>query len=302
MCKNVKEVKSLEEAIKVVENYLDKSINFKKDDGYYEGEIYINYNDEGISDSTIKEVFNSDKPMDSLYEIVSEGEADASFWEKDALSKELKTLFTKENWNEYSSYIEDYIMDNVHFVYPDSYIYGQSVTTNIVIGTEEEADYEFTLNTVEEGELLDGSIKWLIEQQGYSLGEFYDLINNPDSSVNSKFLNSIVQELENCTTSIGKLTAFVKMTIREILNIQASIDENELKSIVIPKECNIGLIDNWNGAGSVLEIVLEKDLVIPKEHLYSIAPDVAIGYSVDSIYGMSESFWKTLDIKVNKSL
>lgn len=297
-------VMSYKEAIKKVKEYLNNDIGLKEENGYYTGEIYVDYGYEGVSDDYLKRIFSSVNPADTLMDIITEDEVEASTYERDALLEEIKKFFLKEGldkeWKKYNSDIYDYLIDYVSYQYPDSYIYKEEVPTDIVIGVEDEDNYEFTLNLMEDGELLDGSIKWLIQQQGHSLEEFYDLINNPESTVDNKFLKSIREELLNCTTHIRKLAVFVKLTIEDILEYNNMMKDENVKSITISKDCNIGLIDTYNGAGGTLEIQLENDLVIPREFIYDISPDASYTYSVANTYGLCQSFWEDTNIVVNK--
>lgn len=285
--------------IKKLEGILEKDYYLKKEDGLYVGEIYLDYRYEGLDSDGIKEVFENENPETYLCEKVSEDEAQAMLYERDSLMDNLRKDFTKEEWSYCSEAIESYIQENVVFYYPENYLFGTKVNVDIVIGVEEEANHEFTLNTFEDEALLDGSIKWLIGQQGHDYKKLEEFINSGKGEMDNKFLRSVIQELENCTTSIGKLSVFTKMTINELIQLQKKIDEEDVVSITIPKSADIGLIDTYNGAGSVLEICLEKDLVIPKEYIYSILPDCTYRYSVGSIYGFDDSFWKEHDVKVN---
>lgn len=55
-----------------------------------------------------------------------------------------------------------------------------------------------------------------------------------------------------------------------------------------------GLYDYWNGAGSNLDIHLEKDIVIPKEKVYRFVPDFYWDYSIKYCYGMTSNAWTTM--------
>ena len=77
----------------------------------------------------------------------------------------------------------------------------------------------------------------------------------------------------------------------------------ELKSkkrfnIFIDKNTNVGLVDYYNGAGGILDICLEQPLIVNNNIINNIEVDgLNNGYSVASIYGISEDFWNT-DLKI----
>ena len=73
----------------------------------------------------------------------------------------------------------------------------------------------------------------------------------------------------------------------------------EPKDIVLDKYTNCGLVDFWNGAGGMLDICLNKEVIIPKIYV-NISIDGGHGYSIRSIYGMCSTYWK--DTLVRKSL
>ena len=64
-----------------------------------------------------------------------------------------------------------------------------------------------------------------------------------------------------------------------------------IRHVVLSKDTACGLYDNWSGAGSVLEIELEKDVVLPLKFISSAWPDGGRGYSVANVYGICSSFW-----------
>ena len=140
-----------------------------------------------------------------------------------------------------------------------------------------------------------------MQQQGYDITAITDFVEN-DNMQDSKLFKSIYQECLNTTTCINALAFFVKLSFGEALdlydaikNINATEDvsdeENAMCEIVLDKNTPCGLYDSWNGAGSLLGIELEKDVVLPFKHIHSAMPDGCLGYSISSIYGMCHSFW-----------
>lgn len=127
------------------------------------------------------------------------------------------------------------------------------------------------------------SILWLVRQQGYTDRDLFNAIES-DNKIENKFLDSVVDELINITSSMNKLVFFKRMSLSE----WEEIDEKK-QDLIISKNTNTGLVDYWLGAGSIINIKLEKDVVIPYEQL-EMRVDGSIGqYSVYDIYG--HDFW-----------
>ena len=61
--------------------------------------------------------------------------------------------------------------------------------------------------------------------------------------------------------------------------------------MTLKKTTKCGLYDPWMGAGSLLELELEKDVKLHFKCVDSILPDGGRGYSISDIYGMCESAW-----------
>lgn len=68
--------------------------------------------------------------------------------------------------------------------------------------------------------------------------------------------------------------------------------------ITVPRTITCGLFDKWSGAGSVLEIALEKDLQIPLKFIDWAVPDEVVSrWNIGNVYGMCASAWHTELIK-----
>lgn len=104
---------------------------------------------------------------------------------------------------------------------------------------------------------------------------------------------------------MNTLTFLVKMTLQEIIELNELIklqDKNGHKYdatkrpycgyIILGKNTECGLFDPWNGAGSVLEISLEKDVRIPVRFIRSALPDGEDGWGVGNVYGVVSSLWR----------
>lgn len=161
----------------------------------------------------------------------------------------------------------------------------------------------------------DNGLLWLVEQQGYTMEDlkqvkeeydtfFYDEEGSTGKTYDefreshSPFLTSVCQELENHTYSMGCLTVLMKSTLNEmaeILEKDTDTGERVSKEIVLPKDTMVGIFNPWNGSGSVLEIELEKELVLPTELIWDLqveGVEPEWTYTVDQTYGLVGTAWK----------
>lgn len=302
-----------------IKEILDKKYWLQKakngENEYYKTEIYTDYNDY-LEDRTIKEIFKQDNPREYFYEKMDEWYRDTEWQYQDDLSQEIKDgleeIYEDTDLSEMYEYIEDYVRENVCFVYPYDHFLNQDVYVDIIVDTGD-GNYDFTCNELfgcnyrEAGYDKNSSLVWLMRNQGYKVPEIKKFINNKEYG-DSKFLKSIYNECINTTTCMNALTFFVKMTIGECMDFNERMNElnkadvgnmqyypktRKYKDYIILKNGTpCGLYDAWNGAGSVLEIELEQDVKLPIKYIDSALPDGCRGYSIGEIYGMCLSFWK----------
>ena len=108
------------------------------------------------------------------------------------------------------------------------------------------------------------SVAFLIQSQGYEVEDFYD----KEKVENSKFLKSLHNEIEQMEKEIGEVGSLVFTKIGGYnLKEYIELEETE-KNIMIPKDGiivglhNIGLNEN-----TLLEIELEKDIVVDRDNI-----------------------------------
>lgn len=293
---------------KRVEELLKEKVYLEYDEKYkcYIYKVDVPYGYNGISESYIKGIFNSKyPPRECINDDVCDYEAEVKDYLVDELIQECKNMQDVSIDMDDEDLIREYMIENIECNASDSYIWGDVLTTQIILQVEGEANEEFILNQVHDGELYDGSIKWLIEQQGYTKEDFLKLWNGEDSELeNNAFLRSVVVEMENVTTSTNKLTLLTRMELKDIVEwnefLESGMDTDGV--LTIPKNIRIGLVDNWNGAGSCIEIKLEKDLKLPIKNIYDVKPDDYYRYSVDSVYGPTHWFWSNEEIKLPEEI
>ena len=154
------------------------------------------------------------------------------------------------------------------------YTNGYSCATILEDGVTEDDHYRFENN----------ALSWLIYQQGYTME---DLV----SGKNSPFLNSVRQELANMTNYMNVLTVLLKTDAMDALQMMSS----DCQNIKISNDVNsIGIFSPWAGGGSLLEIELEKDIVLPKEMIRGLQFEgikTHGEYTVDEVYGLVNDCW-----------
>lgn len=221
-------------------------------------------------------------------------------------------LFPDGLTDEREDELRDMLYDMVSFVPPADHYLKQEFYTNIMVDTGD-GNYDYTLNAVypcyagEYDEPINdkASIVWLAKQQGYTKEQLENALKADGDSAPEGFLRSMRKELVNQPSHMGTLTFLVKMTLDDLLKLNALVklqdrdghhyDTNENPDcgyIVIGKGTETGLYDPWSGGGSVLEVELEKDVELPVKFIRSALPDGGDGYSIAEVYGMCGSVWR----------
>ena len=301
--------RKLNRLVQIIYSIIEKHTYLNRDgDGYYQQEIYADYRDE-FDDATIVNLFKDNIPREKFYELLNFDESE--WYYQSELINTIKKYFNDEDekldFCQYEDFICDWLLENVHFNYPYDHYLNQDVYIDIIVDAGD-GNYEYTKNELfgcnysEKG--LDGrdesALVWLMRQQGYGMDAITDFVEN-ENLQDSKLLKSIYQECVNTSTCMNALAFFVKLSLREALDLYELVKQNnETAVVVLDKDTPCGLYDTWNGAGSVLDIELEKDVELPVKFIDSAMPDGCRGYSVANIYGMLRSFWADggLTIKV----
>ncbi len=293
------------------------SCDYNEEKGYFSCEVYADYRDCVEKDTVIKWC-QSEEPRDAFFEDIFEWFQE-SIWEcEDEAIKTVRDNWVSEefSYDEHQEFIEEWIKDHLCVEPPCDHYLKQKVCVDIIVDTGDE-NYDYVSNDVyphynariEDVVPKEASILWLIKQQGYKKRQLNKALRHGDYS-GSKLLESIRREVINCSSHMNALTFFVEMTVEELFDLQEAIKENGKndpplekdayrcvwerkgrKKIVIDKDAVCGLYDNWNGAGSVLEISLEKDVVLPMKYISTAWPDGGRGWSVANVYGVCSSMW-----------
>ena len=232
-----------------------------------------------------------------------------NYFNKTIGSEEFEDLYDNATEAELEDY-DQFVRDNTEIDYGFESIYNDTKIPEVVIYVSSEyndvedayrelADYEMdggvlnpenfsTENIDEIAELLGENnefpdpINWLIQSQGY---EYTDLFDSTKVE-NSKFLKALNSELCDNTDRIeGSLAfRFQSVSIEDAVNVETS-----KKNILVPVEnVEVGIFDCVNGSATgVMEIPLEKEVVIPRDWAIIARTGKEIGYMPEEVFGSS---------------
>ena len=276
-------------------------------------EMYLDYRDT-LSKENLYDIMIADNPRETFDELISDCTLDGSLYYEDELEKEIKNNLTedeKDFFEENFDEIWEWVKENYYFYY-DAEHYNKTVKVNIMLDTGN-ANSDFTRDNIlnycnyySNGgkDLKDSSILWLARQQKKA-GLLRKAIKG--NQTDDKFINSCIQELEELPSHIATLTFLVNMKLFDYFELREAMEsEKELNksyiladrkgkgTITISKDTMCGLFDVWSGGGSVLEIELDKDVVLPIKCIWKAEIETGkseYGYSVDSVYGLVGSAW-----------
>jgi len=173
---------------------------------------------------------------------------------------------------------------------------GAGFKCNIMLGCKDEGNSDFgnlrLLQRIMSGEediseadyaIGNNALSWLVRQQGYTMD---DVIKGKPG-----FCASVQEEIAAISNVQNALAVCLRLHPDEI----EQLAKNDGKNVRISKEAVIGCFAPWAGGGSLMNITLEKDIVLPKSMINSIQIEEANNreYTVNSVYGMVGSVWQT---------
>ena len=306
-------MESLQNKIKEI---IEKGARPNEDGGI---EMYLDYRDT-LSDSTLHEIMTADNPREYFVEWLSDCQIEGSLYYEDDLEKEIKRNLTEDEeafFDENFDELRDWFHENYYYYYDGSH-YNETVKVNIMLDTGN-CNYDFTRDNIlnycnyysDYGkDLKDSSVLWLAKQQKKDTllrKAIKKVLNGEDVKFEDRFVESTVEELENLPSHMATLTFLVNMPLFDYFDLREAMDaEKELNNsyvledrkgkgtITISKDTMCGLFDVWSGGGSLLEIELDKDVVLPIKCIWQAEIETGkseYGYSVDSVYGLVGSAW-----------
>lgn len=184
---------------------------------------------------------------------------------------------------------------------------------NLMFATEQERDYDMS-STVEafraehittESTILnddlefnavnDNALTYLVHQQGYEIKDVYNSMCEQHEH-HSGFVNSVVSEIaDNYYGGMSEVTALTSAGGENLLTVLDNI-AHDRGYITLSANTEIGLYNEWSGAGSALEISLEKPAVFSADMVRNVqfedaSKDLNQGYTVNDTYGLIGSVW-----------
>ncbi len=296
---------------------------YRQEDGAFAYEICADYRDE-MDDKTAIKILRSEDPVGNLWEQLDEWYLDSRWALEDELEKEVRTRLTADGGpypdglpEEEDDALRDLLMDMVRFDLPADHFMKQEFHVNIMTDTGD-GNYDYTLNSAYPcwygayGDPIDpkAGIAWLANAQGYTRGRLRKALRQGDMSDPKGFLESMRVELANLSTAMSTVTFLVELTLEQLIELNRLIRLQDRNGhfydsrknpycgyVVLDKATETGLYDPWNGGGSCFEIQLERDVKLPVKYIRSALPDGGDGYSVESVYGMCGSAWKSGGVK-----
>ena len=284
----------------------------KQADGYYHVVLDTDYRDE-MSDDIANEILTAgEHPYDAFYDKMFEWYSEAEWEEETHILESVKQYFAKhypELADEDDYVLREALRDIVSIDLPEDHFLNQEFPVNIFIDTGD-GNYDYVLNAVyphyngTPQETIDdkASIVWLAQRQGYSKMDLNNALRKQQWE--GKFLPSVYRELLNHSTHMCVLTLLVKMKLKELIGLNMMIRAQEINGhcydatkrpncgrLSVSQYVTCGLYDPWNGGGSLLEIELEKDFVLPVRYIRSALVDGGDGYSIRSCYGCTSSIY-----------
>ena len=283
--------------------------------GNVEVEVYTDYRDT-LDASTINEAFerygdNIERVRDYLHEYIFDAYIDSicdlEYELCDEVAKYIENNIDSDTYAELEreelevSDIREILIDNsVISVYVDADDILCRSNIDLIISLENSvsSEHEFSLNNfngdvlgwieetqeaIEDGyfEESDISLITLLKTQGYTFEEFKKeaekFFTQDHYNPKSKFIKSLIEECYN-TTSMCNALVFTKE-----MNLLDYLKDSSIKTIKKGTCC--GYIDFVYGGGSVIDIVLEKDISLDYIEHEIFVDCRKYGYSFRDIYG-----------------
>lgn len=309
---------------KTITQKIDEWISKNYPNGY---EIDTDYNDE-LRDDQISKLLDKKHPKEAFYDLINELYIETEYdiyqdlW-KEFINDNIFTESQKDFLENNEEVLKDYLRDKLLLNYPYDHYLEQTVNCDIVIDNGDQ-DAEFCRHDCYPNYIANDNIHSNLSResgmmlianlQGYSNKQFkniyrqYALSRMYDKQAKQKqleekypFITSCYNEIWECPTSQSCFVICINISLEDLINWH----ENK-EDVHIPKDiiCT-GLYNYWSGGGSLLEITLEKNIVIPKEKIAYLLPDEAwhtsqhqgilFGYSIQNCYGLEYDAWLPLN-------
>lgn len=319
VCDKLNDAVNKERYIELLKPIVAEHLN---DNGYFE--IYWDYRDELDARSVLQAYKNKLKcPEETIEGFIAqqlwELNLDYDFHLYEMVEKDIQDEISNEGgeelaelYNEYGlewDYLEEAGYNGVDINLHDL-LRNTRLCVNVMFATPCEENYDMSSIITAYGcwkepcptevDDLDNALTYLIHQQGHSVKEIYDcLLGNPrgfTSENSNTFAKSVVNDIVNNTSEhISSVCALVELSGEDIITFFDAVAEGK-KYLSFDKTTEIGLFNDWSGAGGLLEIQLDKPFVVPVDMVKNIQIEGAgkenSGYTVNEVYGLIGSCWK----------
>lgn len=284
---------------------------------------YSLYAEDELDSATINEIVKADHPNQALKDTVIDSFLDcecdvySDIWNEMVEDLQLTSDEESDLYDMYDDFM-NVIRENLPMNFPFDHYRDQLVCCNLVLDNGDSAsDFSYhdcypayDAESIHQNLSRNSGMMLMAHLEGYSRKQFRKVYNQYKKAfIKEKqnqrkmtalekkypFVTSCYNEIGSCLSSMSAFVICFKMKLGDLLNWM-----EEKTDISVPKGTSAGLCDFWNGTGGDMEIVLEKDTVIPKENIFALLPDdawnhtedgVYAGYSITEIYGMCERFW-----------
>ena len=284
-------------------------------DGFYE--VYWNYDDEFDPASIQKIVSNAIETDSSLV-----AAADDYLWDLNS-GESLDEYFIDDISKNIPEELEDYALDrdlledleeagyNGVDMNAQELLDKSDVKVNIIFATPSESNYDMSSIVdvfgswkdpaynyiVDNPEILDNAMTYLIHQQGHSLKEYYQcLLENPGGfgfDHKDTFIESCVNDcVNNTSNAMSGICCLTTLTPDELYELEKAM-KTGTGNLEFSKDTYCGTVNIWAGSGG-LSVNLEKPLIIPVSYIHTIQVEGGKnnnGYTVDEIFGLVGSCW-----------
>lgn len=141
---------------------------------------------------------------------------------------------------------------------------------------------------------IETPIEWLLETQGYTEDDLHDNTKRQESV----FLKSLYDELYD----MSDLSNFQLIAIPDSNNWEAIVALCQKEGAIIRKTTTFGLFDSVHGGGSLMGIILEKDIYVDDQipiHRVTIQEGKEwLNYTPNVVYGFNRDHFRGHDLDV----
>lgn len=240
--------------------------------------------------------------IDEFYDNILNAYSDAEIYYIDEFIKDFKSSLKDYRLKIYLDYhddllndLKDILYDYVDIEFPIDNFLNDKIKVNIFYKSKTNSGYD------------DEWLPWLLHTQGFLCKDHPYLkkllnclhvyhsekITKKDKELYNKdykeniFLKSLIDEIENCYLDSPRDLCFIaEISIKDYFNL---LEKN--KEFFINKDAMVGLVDFYNGGGSLLDIQLQKDIKLNTNNIKILVEKID-KYTVDEIYGLIGSCFK----------